>query len=158
MVKVYQSIITFVATVLIGGSAFAQTAIDAGDLKLAVGERDWTSDLVPLAAFAMVILIILINSVTRMRANQTKMEVLKLMVEKGQTIPPELLTSLTPAGRERDKKHSPTRRGIVFVAVGVGFLISTLGHPEHSSTYLAIGAAFLVGGIGFLVLARKERT
>ena len=75
-------------------------------------------------------------------------ETIRLMVEKGQPVPPELF---------RDPKltrpRNDLRRGVTLIAFGIGF--SAFLVSLHS-TWWAIGFIFILMGVGYLIVWKME--
>jgi len=100
--------------------------------------------IVPVAMFAMIIACVWLGVSQRSRRARLLHETLRLMIEKGQPIPPELLQS--PDGGRRPRND--LRTGLVFISIGVGFgaLLLTEGDRDWPIALipLLIGVAFLV--------------
>jgi hypothetical protein len=94
-----------------------------------------------LAPFALPVFIVAIAAYAKYRRTQTLHETLRLMVEKGVTIPPELLVPPKPAPND-------FRRGVLLIGFGMGLtgLLATVGHRGLWSLGLV--------GVGYLVVAR----
>jgi Domain of unknown function (DUF6249) len=97
-----------------------------------------------LVVFGCPVLIVAIMVFGRYRRAQLLHETLRVMVEKGAAIPPELLVPPKPPAND-------FRRGILLVSLGVG-LIALLFH--HGRGAWAVGLVPLLLGVGYLVLAR----
>jgi hypothetical protein len=102
---------------------------------------------VPLGAFAMVIAIVGMCITQKHRRNKILHETVRMMIEKGQPIPPELLQ---PQEAER-RPRKDLRNGLILVAVGIALLLMNFhgnGFPSGSAYIpLLIGVAFLVAWI-----------
>jgi len=110
--------------------------------------------------FAFVVGIIAINARKNSHARQLQHETLRLMVEKGQPIPPEMLK----IPEEPEKKKSDDRKtGLILIAVGIGIFIffQSLGMQEQDAFPIRwAGASPGLVGVALLAnwfLTRKER-
>jgi uncharacterized membrane protein len=77
---------------------------------------------------------------------------IRMLVEKGQPVPPELLAPPTPAVRQR----SDMRRGIVLFMVGVGLLIFLGAVNDWENGAWAIGLIPALIGLGYLMVWKLE--
>ncbi len=110
--------------------------------------------------FAFVVCVMAINSRKHTRARQMQHETLRLMVEKGQPIPPEMLK----IPEEPEKKKSDDRKtGLILIAVGIGIFIffQSMGMQEQDAFPIRWAGA-IPGLVGVALLAnwfltRKER-
>jgi len=102
---------------------------------------------VPLGFFLMVFAVVAVPTFLRFRQKRYVQETIRLMVEKGQPIPPELFI-------EKPAPRSDLRRGIVLCALGVGLIVFLLCVSRH---VWGIGAIPLFLGLGHLVAWRLER-
>jgi len=99
---------------------------------------------VTLAMFAMIIGCVALGVNQRMKRARLLHDTLRLMIEKGQPIPPELLQ--TPDGFRRPRND--LRNGMVLIGIGVGLGAWLLA--EHDTDWpmalipLLIGVAFLI--------------
>jgi hypothetical protein len=127
----------------IAATAFAHEGGDGG-----FGHVDYA------LAFGFPLAVIFIISYFRTKRSQERMAVIRLMVERGQPIPPELL-----AGGDADMlsggggygRYGSGRRGLVLIAIG-GALCFCLWMTEGSAWVwglmpLSIGVAILLGSL-----------
>ena len=77
---------------------------------------------------------------------------IRMLAEKGQPIPAELLAPPTPAVRQR----SDMRRGIVLVMVGIALMICFGAWNDWEGGAWAIGVIPFVIGIGYLLVWKLE--
>jgi hypothetical protein len=98
---------------------------------------------VPLGFFAMSIGIVLVILLVDLRRKKLLHETLRVMIEKGAAIPPELLEPKTP--------KNDRRRGIVLVAVGLSLSLALYLDGDKSWGFglvpLAIGAGYLISWV-----------
>ncbi|MFH1807844.1 MAG: DUF6249 domain-containing protein [Pseudomonadota bacterium] len=83
----------------------------------------------------------------RFRRHRLIQETLRLMVEKGRDIPPELLVPVTPP-------RSDLRRGILLISVGVGVSTFLLLVAEEAEGAWGLGMIPLLIGVAYLVVYR----
>ena len=85
--------------------------------------------LVPLAGISIAITAIILGGIEKLQKRRLRHELLRVALEKGQPLPPELLDEKSAERAERDDRRS----GIIAVAVGLalyiflGLLIPTAG-------------------------------
>jgi hypothetical protein len=89
----------------------------------------------------------------RYRGRRDVLETVRAAIDKGQPLTPELIEQLTdgPRGPERD-----LRRGVVLMAVGIGFAVFglVLGEPHAMKPLIAVGAVPFLIGVAYLGLWR----
>ena len=127
--------------------------------------------LVPITLFIVIGAIVIVPQILRSRDRQKMFETMRVAYEKGQTVPPEMVEAVT-RGRGRDfeamdavidNSHArDLRRGVVWTAVGVGFLLlggvsyasiyTYGGAVETFTTFAALGVIPLCIGLAFLAL------
>jgi len=99
--------------------------------------------LVPLSFFGMIVAIIGFTSWARSRRNRMVHETVRLLVEKGQPLPPDIFRERRPATPASD-----LRKGIAWAAIGVGltgyFLIGSGGNWGIGLIPLCIGLGYLI--------------
>ena len=107
--------------------------------------------LVPLSSFAMIIAIIGIGVSAKVKRNNAWHQTIRLMIEKGQPIPPELLRPQVASRRPR----SDLRSGLLFVALGAAVMIAAwMGHFQGIVLGLSLVPLFI--GIAFLITWKIE--
>ena len=102
--------------------------------------------IVPVAMFAMIIGCVWLGVSRRNQRAQMHHETLRLLIEKGQPIPPELLQGADGFRRPRND----LRNGLVLISVGLGLgtLLVTQGDGDWPVALipLLMGVAFLIAG------------
>jgi len=100
--------------------------------------------IIPLSFFVMIIVIVGLALWTRFRRNRMMHETVRLLVEKGQPLPPDIFRenrALTPPA-------SQLRRGIIWTAIGIGltafFLAGSHGNWGLGLIPLCIGLGYLL--------------
>jgi Domain of unknown function (DUF6249) len=114
--------------------------------------------IIPVAAFAMVLGIIIVANISNYHTRRLKSEERMAAIAKGIPLPPDLedITDRTPASTAWQRARGLRTGGIVCVAVGVGMALFSFALTwivqEHD--VLAVAAAGLIPfaiGIGLLV-------
>ncbi|HXX42504.1 MAG TPA: DUF6249 domain-containing protein [Chthoniobacterales bacterium] len=77
---------------------------------------------------------------------------IRMMVEKGQPVPAELLAPPPPAQRQR----SDMRRGVVLVMIGVGLMLFFAAVNDWEGGAWAIGVIPFLIGLGYLLVWKLE--
>jgi len=117
--------------------------------------------LVPIAFFAMIAAIVVGPSYLRSREREKLQETLRIAIEKGQPIPPEVIESMTQGARLPPSPARDLRRGIIWLGVagGIAAMGFVIGFAEPDATYPMLGVAALPAfiGLAFLVIALVSR-
>jgi hypothetical protein len=113
---------------------------DVGQTLVSIG--------VPAIIFSFVLVIVLGAFFLGYRETKEKQETLRLAIEKGVAIPPELIA----AARGESTPDRDLRRGIrqVFIGIGVGVLLWFVA-PYRG--VWAVGAMLVIFGLGHIVAA-----
>lgn len=111
--------------------------------------------LIPIFLFASFVAIVWLFSHYNYKKRNTAHETLRLAVEKGQEISPELVERMSYLN---DPVKSDLRRGILLIAFGIAFMIlgAIMPHdePEAMRGILGISSFPVVLGIAYLGLWR----
>ena len=78
---------------------------------------------------------------------------IRMMVEKGQPVPAELLAPPAPAVRQR----SDMRRGVVLVMIGLGLMLFCGAASEWEGGAWAVGIIPFLIGLGYLLVWKLEK-
>ncbi len=94
----------------------------------------------------------------RYKARQQMQDTIRVALDKGQDLSPELIDRL---GHPKAPKDKDLRLGVIWVAVAIGFALLSFGIPEEEATGPILGVAAFPGAIGiaYLILhkfARKD--
>ncbi len=127
------------------------------------------SFMVPVAFFVMIAAIVLVPRWLRDKERVRMHETLRMAYEKGQPVPPELISAIqgnadpitTPLAIDRSARD--LRVGVVWLAIGLGFvaiggafygmLYYHGGAVETLMTFVGIGAIPMFIGVAFMILA-----
>ena len=100
--------------------------------------------IITMSMFAMIVACVALGASQRSKRTRLLHETLRLMIEKGQPIPPELLQS--PDGLRRPRND--LRNGLVFISIGFGLGVVLLTEQTHDWPMalipLLIGVALLL--------------
>jgi hypothetical protein len=130
---------------------------DTGDADLSdlgdLGERMAVPivGIVFLTLFGAPVLIVAVIMYFGFSKNRMMHRTIRLMVEKGQPVPPALLAP-TPSVRQR----SDMRRGVVFVMVGLGLMLFLGAVNEWEGGAWAVGIIPFLIGVGYLLVWKLE--
>jgi hypothetical protein len=120
-----------------------------GSAVVAAADPPAVAIVVPVAFFLAVIGVVALALAHGVRKDRQRHETLRLMIEKGATIPPELLTPPV-------RKRSDLRKGIILVSTGAG-IAAMMALLERSEPVWGIGLVPALIGVGYLIAARLER-
>ena len=133
--------------------------IDGGDIDLGELKSDDIPEFViPIVAITMLtifgapVLIVALIMYFGFSKNRALHRTVRMMAEKGQPIPPELLAPPTPAVKQR----SDMRRGVVLCMIGVGIMIFFGAVNDWEGGSWAIGVIPFVIGLGYLLVWKLE--
>jgi hypothetical protein len=121
--------------------------------------------LIPITAFAMVAAIVIVPRYFKSLERQKMAETVRIAIEKGQPLPPEVVEALTSGGASREPApQRDLRRGATLIAgaLGIAVLGLVVGHGEHQVVHPLVGVAAIPGFIGLalivIYLLEKPRT
>lgn len=118
--------------------------------------------LVPIALFAMIAAIVITPRALRSVERQKMTDVLRAAIEKGQTLPPEVIDAMSSDVKARPPSpNRDLRTGLVWMGIAVGFISLGLGLSveEPDAFYPMLGCAAFPGfiGLAFLIMALVAR-
>ena len=105
-----------------------------------------------LAVFGTPILIVFLAGWFVFSASRQRHRTIRMMVEKGQTVPPELLMAPTPAVRQR----SDMRRGVILAMIGVGVMLFFAAVNDWEGGAWTLGLIPFLIGAGYLLVWKLE--
>ncbi len=108
--------------------------------------------LVPLAGIGIAITAIILGGIEKLQKRRLRHELLRIALEKGQPLPPELLDEKTAERAERDDRRS----GLIALAVGLAlYLFLGLLIPTAGVKWVALIPGFI--GLALLLNWALER-
>jgi hypothetical protein len=105
-----------------------------------------------LTIFGAPVLIVAVIMYFGFSKNRMMHRTIRLMVEKGQPVPPALLAPPAPAQRQR----SDMRRGVVLVMIGLGLMIFLAAANDWEGGAWSIGIIPFLIGAGYLLVWKLE--
>ena len=104
-----------------------------------------------LSIFGAPVAIVVMVGIFSMIATRMRQRTIRMMVEKGQPVPAELLAPATRGIRRR----SDVRRGVVWTMVGLGLMIWLAAINEEGGAWSFGLIPFLIG-LGYLIIWKLE--
>jgi len=104
-----------------------------------------------MSIFGAPVLIVMVIGIFALIGNRMRQRTIRMMVEKGQPVPAELLA---PEVR-RVRRRSDVRRGVVWTMVGLGLMIWLAAISEDSGAWSFGLIPFLIG-LGYLIIWKLE--
>ena len=133
--------------------------IDGDDVDLdKIRSDDLPEFVIPIVAITMLTIfgapVLIVAFIMYFGFSKSRMQhrTIRMLAEKGQPIPAELLAPPTPTVRQR----SDMRRGIVLVMVGVGLMVCFGAWNDWEGGSWAFGVIPFVIGLGYLLVWRLE--
>src|SRR5690349_15057418 len=133
--------------------------IDGDDVDLdKVKSDDIPEFVIPIVAITMLTIfgapVLIVAFIMYFGFSKSRMQhrTIRMLAEKGQPIPADLLAPPTPAVRQR----SDIRRGIVLVMVGLGLMVCFGAWNDWEGGAWAIGVIPFVIGLGYLLVWKLE--
>jgi hypothetical protein len=118
--------------------------------------------LVPLSPFLLVAALVLVPAYLRSKERQKMADALRLAIEKGQTIPADIIDTMNvTVAKAAPSPQRDLRVGIIWMGVAVGLAAFgiALGFEEPEATFPLVAIAAFPGfiGLAFLVLGLINR-
>ena len=110
-------------------------------------------EMIPIAVFAAIVMVVFIVLYFKFKTRTAVQKTIRLALEKGSELTPELLDQIaTP----KQARASDLRRGMVSLAIGIGFALFgyILGEEDAVRPMIAIGMFPTIVGIAYLILWR----
>lgn len=133
--------------------------IDGDDVDLGkVKSEDIPEFVIPIVAITMLTIfgapVLIVAFIMYFGFSKSRMQhrTIRMLAEKGQPIPAEILAPPAPAVRQR----SDMRRGIVLVMVGVGIMVCFGAWSDWEGGSWALGVIPFVIGLGYLLVWKLE--
>ena len=134
--------------------------IDAGDKdKDHGGGSDIPGEIIPLVGivflsiFGAPVMIVILIGVFAILVSRSRQRTIRMLVEKGQPIPAELLAPATRSVRRR----SDVRRGVVWTMVGLGLMIFFGAVNDWEGGVWSLGLIPFLIGLGYLLIWKLDK-
>lgn len=118
--------------------------------------RNWVAipivAIVFLSIFGAPVAIVIMIGIFSIIATRTRQRTIRMMVEKGQPVPAELLAPATRGIRRR----SDVRRGVVWTMVGLGLMIWLAAVNDWEGGAWSFGLIPFLIGLGYLIVWKLE--
>jgi len=105
-----------------------------------------------LSIFGAPVAIVIMIGIFSIIATRTRQRTIRMMVEKGQPVPAELLAPATRGIRRR----SDVRRGVVWTMVGLGLMIWLAAVNDWEGGAWSFGLIPFLIGLGYLIVWKLE--
>ena len=106
-----------------------------------------------LSIFGAPVAIVIMIGIFSIIATRTRQRTIRMMVEKGQPVPAELLAPATRGIRRR----SDVRRGVVWTMVGLGLMIWLAAVNDWEGGAWSFGLIPFLIGLGYLIVWKLEK-
>ena len=117
--------------------------------------------LVPISLFAMIAAIVIFPSYFKSRERERMAEALRSSIDRGEPLPPEVVTAISSNVKAPPSPARDLRTGIIWIGVAVGLAVMgvVVGMEEPDATYPMLGVAAFPGfvGLAFVVLGLINR-
>ena len=120
--------------------------------------KDIPAEVIPLVGivflsiFGAPVLIVIMIGLFALLVSRSRQRTIRMLVEKGQPVPAELLAPATRAGRQR----SDVRRGVVWTMVGLGLMIFFGAVNDWEGGAWSLGLIPFLIGLGYLIVWKLE--
>jgi hypothetical protein len=131
---------------------------DEGAVDLENSHEDIPAMVIPLVGivfltiFGAPVLIVIAIGIFALLVSRSRQRTIRMMVEKGQPVPAELLAPHTKALRQR----SDVRRGVIWTMVGLGLIIFFGAVNQWEEGVWSIGLIPFLIGLGYLLVWKLE--
>ncbi len=111
--------------------------------------------LIPISLFAMIAAIIIAPLYFRSQERQKLQETLRLSIEKGAQLPPEVITAMTNDAKRPASPQRDLRGGVVWLAIAIGVIAFgfAMSFEEPDMLYGSLAFAAIPGFIGLALIA-----
>ena len=120
--------------------------------------KDIPSEVIPLVGivflsiFGAPVLIVILIGVFALLVSRSRQRTIRLLVEKGQPVPAELLA---PEVR-RVRRRSDVRRGVIWTMVGLGLMVWLAAVNDWEGGVWSFGLIPFLIGLGYLIIWKLE--
>ena len=120
--------------------------------------KDIPAEVIPLVGivflsiFGAPVLIVILIGLFALLVSRSRQRTIRMLVEKGQPVPVELLAPASRTGRQR----SDVRRGVVWTMVGVGLIVWLGAVNDWEGGAWSFGLIPFLIGLGYLIIWKLE--
>jgi hypothetical protein len=132
--------------------------IDTDDDHVGASSKEIPAEVIPLVGivflsiFGAPVLIVVMIGLFALLVSRSRQRTIRMLVEKGQPVPAELLAPATRAGRQR----SDVRRGVVWTMVGIGLIVWLGAVNDWEGGAWSFGLIPFLIGLGYLIIWKLE--
>jgi Domain of unknown function (DUF6249) len=132
--------------------------VDDKDTGHIGASKDIPAEIIPLVGivflsiFGAPVLIVILIGMFALLVSRSRQRTIRMLVEKGQPVPAELLAPATRSVRQR----SDVRRGVVWTMVGLGIMIFFGAVNNWEGGVWSLGLIPFLIGIGYLLIWKLE--
>jgi hypothetical protein len=132
--------------------------IDTDDDHIGGSSKEIPAEVIPLVGivflsiFGAPVLIVVMIGLFALLVSRSRQRTIRMLVEKGQPVPVELLAPATRAGRQR----SDVRRGVVWTMVGIGLIVWLGAVNDWEGGAWSFGLIPFLIGLGYLIIWKLE--
>lgn len=117
--------------------------------------------LIPISFFGMIAALVIVPRYFKSIERQKMAEALKAAIEKGQTLPPDMMDTMSAVAKVPPSPSRDLRTGIIWMGIAIGLACFgiAMGFEEPDVTYpfLAFASFPAFIGLAFIVLALINR-
>jgi hypothetical protein len=112
-----------------------------------------TEELIPVVMFISMALTFMVWFYLKFRAKVESQQTIRLALEKGTELSPEFIRQI---GEPEPPKDRDLRRGMIWIALGIGMCILALGVNEADATGPLLGSASfpILIGLAYIIMWR----
>lgn len=110
-------------------------------------------EIIPIVMFIAVALVFVVFFYLKFRGKVETQQTIRMALEKGTELSPEFIKQI---GEPEPPKDRDLRRGMIWIAIGMGFALLALGIPDPDATGPMLGTASFptLIGIAYLIMWR----
>jgi hypothetical protein len=112
---------------------------------------------VPLGVFSMITAVVCLPFYFKSRERREMQATLRVAIEKGQPVPPEVIEAMTRAVKMPPTRLRDLRTGVIWLAIGIGIGLATYFgdfiHGDGDFDGIGIACIPAVIGVAFIVLS-----
>ncbi|WP_354070443.1 DUF6249 domain-containing protein [Caulobacter sp. 1776] len=113
--------------------------------------------IVPVAGCMMIVAIVCLPFYFKSRERREMQATLRVAIEKGQPVPPEVIEAMTRAVKTPPTRLRDLRTGVIWLAIGIGIGLATYFgdfiHGDGDFDGIGIACIPAVIGVAFIVLS-----